>query len=143
MDCKQFQYAPLPTLCHLASLATCRAGSEATGLQVASAEGSKSGGEWAWLLSTLGHVAGCTAFVSDHYRVYRSCETDAVRRSAARPFVRDAQSAVRLPESRSRLRLDRLSAVAWHFARLDKHDSDLLTHAVHSPPCPNLYIEHN
>jgi len=22
----------------------------------------------------------------------------------------------------------------------DKHDSDLLTHAVHSPPCPNLYI---
>ena len=23
----------------------------------------------------------------------------------------------------------------------DKHDSDLLTHAVHSAPCSNLYIE--
>jgi len=44
-------------------------------LQVASAEGLKRGGQWAWLLSTLGHGAGCTAFVSDHYRVYRSYET--------------------------------------------------------------------
>jgi len=78
-------------------------------LQITSAEGTKRGGEWAWLLNTLGHGAGCTAFVGDHYRVYRSCETVAVRRSAARPFVRYAQSAVRLPESRSRLRLDRLS----------------------------------
>jgi len=23
----------------------------------------------------------------------------------------------------------------------DKHDSDLLFHAVRSPPCPNLYVE--
>ena len=49
----------------------CRAGSEATG----AAEGLKRGGEWAWLLSTLGHGAGCTAFVRDHYRVYGRYET--------------------------------------------------------------------
>jgi len=45
----------------------------------------------------------------DHYRVYRSCETDAVRGPAARPFVQDAQSAMRLPESRSRRSRDLLS----------------------------------
>jgi len=39
-------------------------------------------------------------------------------------------------------------AVVWHFGRrrtasrnCDKHDSDLISHAVHSPPCPNLYEE--
>ena len=70
-------------------------------MQVASAEGSKRGGEWAWLLSTLGHGARCTALISDHYRVYhRLRDPDAVRRPAARRFVRDAQSAVRLSESR-------------------------------------------
>jgi len=36
-------------------------------------------------------------------------DPDAVRRPAARPFVRDVLSAVRLPESRSRLRLDGLT----------------------------------
>jgi len=45
----------------------------------------------------------------DHYRVYRSCETDAVRGPAARPFVQDAQSVMRLPESRSRRSRDLLS----------------------------------
>jgi len=49
-------------------LATCRAGSEATG----AAERLKRGGEWAWILNTLEHGAGCTAFARDHYRVYRS-----------------------------------------------------------------------
>jgi len=38
--------------------------------------------------------------------VCRGCETDAVRRPATRSFAQDGQSAVRLPESRSRLRLD-------------------------------------
>jgi len=73
------------------------------GFQVpCSAEEGKKGGEWAWqLLSTLWHGGECTAFVSDHCRVCRSCETDTVRRAAARPFGRDAQSAMRLPESRS------------------------------------------
>ena len=47
--------------------------------------------------------------VSELECVCRGCETDAVRRPAARPFVQDAQSAVQLPESRSRLRLDRLT----------------------------------
>ena len=39
----------------------------------------------------------------DHYCVCRSCETRAIRRPAARSFVQDAQSAMRLPESQSRL----------------------------------------
>jgi len=38
-----------------------------------------------------------------------SCETDAVRRAAARLFVQDAQNAVPLPESGSRRSRDRLS----------------------------------
>ena len=85
-------------------------------------------------------------------------DRDALRRPAARRFVRDAQSAVRLPESRSRLRIDRLTGsrtALWAYwtnrlgagrrtasrsRNCDKHDSDLLTHAVHSPPCPNVYI---
>jgi len=75
--------------------------------QVPSAEEGKRGGEWAWqLLSTLWYGGKCTAFVSDHCCVYRSYT---VRRVAARPFVRDAQSAMRLPESGSRLHVDRLS----------------------------------
>jgi len=40
--------------------------------------------------------------VSELDCVCRGCETDAGRRPAARPFVQDAQSAVRLPVSRSR-----------------------------------------
>jgi len=40
--------------------------------------------------------------VSELECVCCSCETNAVRRPAARLFVRDAQSAMRLPESGSR-----------------------------------------
>jgi len=40
--------------------------------------------------------------VSELECVCRGCETDAGRRPAARPFVQNAQSAVRLPVSRSR-----------------------------------------
>ena len=48
-----------------------RAGTRLAGFQVASAEERKGGGEWAWLLlSTLGHGGECTAFVSDHGRVF-------------------------------------------------------------------------
>ena len=80
----------------------------------------------------------------DHYRVYCTCETDAVRGLAARPFVHDAQSAMRLPESRSRRSPDLLSGSpmalcasrtnglaadrrsASRFRNCDKHDSDHL-----------------
>jgi len=51
--------------------------------------------------------------------ICRGCETDAVRRPAARPFVQDAQSAVRLPVSRSR-RSPNFQAVARHFGRLER-----------------------
>ena len=51
-------------------------------------------GEWAWLLiSTLDHGAVCTAFVRDHYRVYRSytrplrCRRPAARHSFKTPKV--------------------------------------------------------
>ena len=47
-------------------------------------------------------------------------DPDAVRRPAARPFVQDAQSAVRLPVSPSRLRLDGLTGIARHFGRLER-----------------------
>ena len=80
-----------------------------------------------------------------------SCATDAVRRAAARPFVRDAQTGMRLPESGSRLRLEPLSGsrmallASWtnslaagrrtaSVSQLRQtHDSDLLLHAMHSP----------
>jgi len=42
----------------------------------------------------------CVKYVN--CRVCCSCETDAVRRPAARLFVQDAQSGMRLPESGSR-----------------------------------------
>jgi len=59
----------------------------------------------------LGHGDKCIALygISELEFVCRSCETDAVRRPTARPFVQDAQSAVRLPESRSKRSRDRLS----------------------------------
>jgi len=47
--------------------------------------------------------------VSELECVCRGCETDADRRPAARLFVQDAQSAVRLPVSRSRRSRDLLS----------------------------------
>ena len=60
--------------------------------------------------------------VSELECVCRGYETDAGRRPAARPFVQDAQSAVRLPESRSRRSRDRLSDTLgvlneWHSCR--------------------------
>jgi len=61
----------------------------------------------------------------DHYRVYRSCETDAVRRSAARPFVQAVQSAMRLPERTNDLAANRRTA-ASRSHNCDKHDSDHL-----------------
>jgi len=51
----------------------------------------------------LEHGAECTVFIA----VIR--DPDVVRRPAARPFVQDAQSAVRLPVSPSRRSRDRLS----------------------------------
>jgi len=52
-------------------------------------------------------------------------DPDAVRRPAARPFVQDARSAVRLSVSPSRRSQDEvetvLQAVAWHFGRRDGH----------------------
>jgi len=56
----------------------------------------------------LGHGDECIVW-RKWTRVCRSCETDAFRRPAARPFVQDAQSAVRLPVSPSRRSRDRLS----------------------------------
>jgi len=48
------------------------------------------------------HGGQRTALVSDLSCVCCSCATDAVRRAAARLFVRDAQSGMLLPESESR-----------------------------------------
>jgi len=101
----------------------CRAGSEATGLQVASAEGLIRGGEWAWLLSTLGHGAGCTAFVSDHYRVYRSCETATL---AVDRQLGDSFAMPKVPCDCLKIGLDVVSTdlglqgVARHFGRLER-----------------------
>jgi len=62
----------------------------------------------------VGVFVACTAAnalheVSELESVCCSCETDAVRRPAARLVVRDTQGGMRLPESGSRLRLDPLS----------------------------------
>ena len=54
----------------------------------------------------LGHGENAVYGVSELECVCRSRETNAVRRPAARRFVRDAQSGMRLPESGSRLRID-------------------------------------
>jgi len=123
----------------------------------ASAEESKRGGEWAWLLlNTLGHGGGCTALVSELSCVCCSCATDAVRRAAARLFVQDAKRGMRLPESGYRLRLDPVSGNCmplWAYwtnslaagrqkrrsRNCNKHATVHLLHAMHSPPCPNLY----
>ena len=74
-------------------------------------------------------------------------DPDAVRRPAARPFVQDAQSAVRRTYRQSHGTLGVLNEwpSCWSTDSVgvsyncDKHDSDLLTHAVHSAPCSNLY----
>jgi len=56
------------------------------------------------ILCKLEHGADCTTFVRHHYRVYRSyARPRRCRRPAARRFVRDVQSAVRLSVSPSRL----------------------------------------
>ena len=94
--------------------------------------------------------------VSELECVYRGGETDAVRRPAARPFVQDAQSAVRLPVSRPRRSRDRLSGsrtTLW-VSRTNRlaagrrpasrsrsrgnHTRGQLRHTVHSPPCHNV-----
>jgi len=99
----------LSALCHFA---TPRAGTQASRLPGGTLRlRRQKGREWAWqLLSTLWHGGECTAW----RKWTRVClsqlrDRDAGSRPAARRFVRDAQSAVRLPESRSRLHLDRLT----------------------------------
>ena len=87
-------------------------------LQVASAEGLKRGGKWAWVLSTLGHGAGCTAFVSDHYRVYRSYETATL---SVDRLLGDSFATPKVPCDCLKVGLDFVStdlqAVARHFGR--------------------------
>ena len=60
----------------------------------------------------------------------------AVRRSAARPFVRSG-SRMALCTSWTSLPIDG----ERRSRNCNKHASDLLTDAVHSPPCPNLYTD--
>ena len=87
-------------------------------------------------------------------------DRDTGRRPAARRFFRDAHSAVRLPESRSRLRLNRLtgSHTALWASRTNRlaagrrpvsrscsrgnHTRGQLRYTVHSPPCPNVLRSH-
>jgi len=91
--------------------------------------------------------------VSELEYVCCGCETDAGRRPTARPFVQDAESAMRLPVSQSRRSRDRLSGsrmALWasRTNRLatgrrpasrsrsrDKHTRGQLLHTMHSPPC--------
>jgi len=85
--CKQFEYASRHCVISRRGMLAARL----AGFHVASAEESKRDGEWAWLLrSTLGHGGEFTALVSYLSCVCCSCATDAVRRPAARLFVRDA-----------------------------------------------------
>jgi len=69
----------------------------------------------------LGHGDECIVWLKwTRECVCRGCETDAVRRPAARPFVQDAQSAVRLPVSgRDEVETD-FQAVARHFGRRER-----------------------
>jgi len=94
--------------------------------------------------------------VSELECVCSGCETDAVRRPTARPFVQDAQSAVRLSVSRSRRSRDGLSGsrMALSTSRTNRlaagrrpasrsrsrsnHTRGQLRHTVHSLPCPNV-----
>jgi len=103
----------------------------------------------------LGHGDECIVW-RKWTRVCRSCETDAFRRPAARPFVQDAQSAVRLPVSPSRRSRDRLSGSrkalwasrtnrlaagrrpALRSRSRSKHTRGQLLHTMHSPPCHNV-----
>jgi len=98
--------------------------------------------------------------VSELRYVCRGCETGAVRQPAARPFVQDAQGAVRLPVSRSKRSRDRLSGsrtalLASRTNRLaagrrpasrsrsrGNHTRGQLRHTMHSPPCPNVLRSH-
>jgi len=98
-------------------LATCRASSESTG----AAEGLKRGGEWAWLLSTLGHGAGCTAFVRDHYRVYGRYETPTL---SVDRLLGKSLATSKVPCDCLKVSLDfvstELQAVARQFGRLER-----------------------
>jgi len=121
---------------------------------VPSAQEGKRGGEWAWqLLSTSRHCGECIVWSNwPLVCVSRLRDRDAGHRPAARRFVRNAQSVMWLPESRSRLRLDRLSGsrmalwASWTnglaAGRRTASVSQLrqtrihLLHTMHSPPCP-------
>jgi len=147
VHCKQFQYACqhcASSRCHVLAV-------RIASFQVPSAAEGKRGGKWAWqLLSTLRRQMQYIRKWSLSC-VCRSCETDAVRRPAARPFVRDAQSAMRLPDSGSRLCLDPLSGsrmslwaswtksltAGWRTASVSqlRQTDDLLPHTLHLPPC--------
>jgi len=93
--------------------------------------------------------------VSELECVCCSCETDAVCRPPARPFVQDAQSGMRLPESGSRLRLDPLSGSRMPLcasrtnglaatrrtasvAQLQQTHDSSVTSVLHSPSCPKI-----
>jgi len=100
----------LSTLCHFA---TPRAATHVSRLPGGTLRSRRQKGrEWAWqLLSTLWHGGECIVWRNwPLVWLPRLRDRNAVRRPAAKRFVRDAQSAVRLPESRSRLRLDRLTS---------------------------------
>jgi len=92
--------------------------------------------------------------VSELEFVCRSCETDAGRRPAARRFIQDAQSGMRLAdgvERKSRLTLSRMALWASRTNRLtagrrpasrsrsrNKHTRGQLLHTMRSPPCHNV-----
>jgi len=85
--------------------------------------------------------------VSELEFVYRGCETGAVRRPAARPFLQDAQNAVRLPVltgSRTALRASRTNRLAAgrrpasRSRSCGSHTRGQLLHTMHSPPCHNV-----
>jgi len=98
------------------------------------------------IVYSLGQGGKCTAWVKRSLScLLQLRDRDAVRRPAARPFVQDAQSAVRLPVSRSRRSRHRLSGgrmttlwasrtnrlaagrrTASRSLNCDKHDSDHL-----------------
>jgi len=71
--------------------------------------------------------------VSELECVCRGCVTDAGRRPAARPFVQDVQSAVRLPVSRPRRSRDWLSGsrtALWGLGVADESPSSRSTASV-------------
>ena len=144
MHCKQFQYACQQCAISRRHVLAARLAS----FQVPSAEEGKRGDEWAWqLLSTLQHGGGCNAFVSDHSRVLVAVERPTLsvdwqlEHSFATPKVPCDCLKVGLDfvSNHSQiLAAGRRRASVSQLRQTD--DSDLLPHAIHSPPCPNLYL---